>query len=309
MQTPPISEQWTVLNTLQWTSGYFQSRDIDSPRSCAEILLAHALNLRRIDLYLQHDKPLKPDELALYRALVTRRAQREPVAYITGEKEFWSLPLSVTQDTLIPRPETEKLVETALRLIPEDPCKSDDAAGSESSENQPLRILDLGTGTGAIILALASERPGHLYFASDWSHSALSVARKNARRHRLSDQVHFFCGNGFEPLLIKSAHFDVIVSNPPYIKTNDIDGLQPEISYYEPKTALDGGPDGLRMIQYIMQAARGVLSKNGCLLLEIGHDQADGVRTLARAANFYQDIEIIPDDGGHDRVALMKSLA
>ena len=178
MQTPTIRKpEWTILKLLGWTTAYFQSKSIDSPRADAEILLAHALNVKRIDLYLQHDQPIFGRELSRYRSMITRRVAREPVAYIVGAKEFWSMEFSVSSHVLIPRPETEILVQEALSLLGEP-------AGS-SEAFAPSLVLEIGTGSGAVILALAKERPGHRFFASDLSLAAIKIAKRNAAEHHL----------------------------------------------------------------------------------------------------------------------------
>jgi len=203
-QSTSGNTQWTIIKVVQWATSYFKTHDIESPRATAEILLAHVLKCERIDLYLNHDQPLVADELSRFKTLIKRRINREPVAYIIGVKEFWSMDLAVTRDVLIPRPETECLVEAALDFL------------SENSGSQSKRILDVGTGSGAIILALASQKPGHLYFASDLFPKAVELARKNAERHNLLGYTHFFVGDWFSALNPVKSGFDMIVSNPPY---------------------------------------------------------------------------------------------
>lgn len=288
-QPKPSSSEWTILKLLKWTASYFKSHDIDSPRATAEILLAHALKLRRIDLYLLHDQPLSSPELARFKALIKRRIKREPVAYIVGSKEFWSLELSVTQDVLIPRPETECLVEAVLSMLPE-------------ASPGPKYILELGTGSGAIILALASERPNHLFFASDHSIKAVKLALQNANRHNLAGKINFFAGDWLRPLNANYHPFDIIVSNPPYIQTGVIPKLQPEIYQYEPVMALDGDQDGLYSLRYIISQAHIYLNKGGGLLLEIGHDQKDDVREIIESCGYYEDPVFMKDYSGNDRV-------
>lgn len=292
MQNPP---QWNILSLIKWTTDYFQSRSIESPRASAEILLAHTLRLRRIELYMRYDQPLTANELACFKALIKRRAAGEPVAYIVGQKEFWSLTLSVTKDVLIPRPETEMLVETALKIL------------HPNHQDNHKRISEVGTGSGAIILALASERPGHKFFASDYSVKALNIARHNAKNHGLD--IRFFAGNWFAPLSQKSekACFDLIVSNPPYIPTADIETLQTEIRNFEPRLALDGGKDGLDAIRHIIENAKNHLVPGGSLMLEIGYDQKDRVFAIAEKCG-YKDMRCIKDYSGHDRVVCLSLL-
>jgi release factor glutamine methyltransferase len=292
--TTPTNNQWSIIELMRWTTSYFKDHDIDSPRATAEILLAHALKLKRIDLYLNYDKPLLDDELQRFKALIKRRIKREPVAYIIGVKEFWSLDLKVNQNVLIPRSETECLVEKALDLL------------SQSPPTPARRILDLGTGSGAIVMALASQLPQHIYFASDRFRPAVEVARGNAGRFEHSQRIHFFVGDWFSALNESETCFDMIVSNPPYIPSEDIGGLQPEISRYEPLAALDGAKDGLACYRKIISVAHNYLATAGALVLEIGHDQRSDVRGIAAGVNRYAEFNCARDYSGYDRVVWMK---
>ncbi len=289
-QTPAV---WTIGRLISWTSDYFNSHGIDSPRLTAELLLCHSLCIRRLDLYLQHDKPLSQVELSAFKSLIKRRVEREPVAYITGSKGFWTLDLSVTRDVLIPRPDTECLVETALHVIPSE------------TDTKPLRIIDLGTGTGAIILSIASERPVHHYYAVDVSEKAVNLARKNKDSNNIQAEISFICGSWFGPFA-EMPLFDVVVSNPPYIPSADIPGLEPEITRYEPMLALDGDSNGLSCIGKIMDDARIYLKDGGVLMMETGFDQKFAVMEMADRFGCYEDIHYIKDSAGHDRVAVMK---
>ena len=294
MQNQPATgnNDWNVLKLLQWTTAYFTSRSIENPRAAAEILLASVLQLGRVDLYVRHDQPLTAGELARYKELIQRRAAGEPVAYIVGSKEFWSMDFTVTPDVLIPRPETECLVEAALQRLESIP---------------PGRhVLDLGTGCGAVVLALAARAPQHRYVASDVSQAALAVARKNAGAHELQDHVRFFCGSWLDAVQSRLAGLDMIVSNPPYIRRSMIDHLQIEIRQFEPLMALDGGEDGLQCLQAIIAAAGSCLKAGGFLLLEIGYDQKEAVAESAERVGGYADLTFIKDYSGHDRVACMR---
>ena len=299
MQKPSDSQssdsQWTILDLIKWTTTYFDSHQIDCPRLTVELLLAHVLGIERIDLYLRFDQPLSADELAHFKQLIKRRLNREPLAYILGRRDFWEMTVAVDQNVLIPRPETEFLVEAALNLIP------------ESSNARRMRILELGTGSGAIILSLAAGRPGHLFYASDMDFNALKVARKNAGANQLAGHVGFFAANWFAPIQA-TAEFDLIVSNPPYIPANDIAGLAPEIYNYEPELALDGGADGLTEIRHIIESAPPHLSEGGRLLIEIGNGQSVAVQALIEAAQGLQLIRIIQDYGGYNRVVAAEKL-
>lgn len=299
MQTSPEGRdpEWTIQKLLRWTSSYFASHDIESPRMAAEILLADSLKLERIDLYLRYDQPLVQDELRHYKTLIQRRLRREPVAYITGRREFWSMTLEVSPAVLIPRPETECLVERALQRLP------------ACADTGPQRVLELGTGSGAVILAVASERPGHGFVASDRSLAALSLAARNARRHGLRDTVHFVCGDWFAPFNAASLQFDVILANPPYIPSAEIRRLEPEIHRYEPLTALDGGPDGLKSIRTLVEAAPVFLKPGGHLLIEIGDRQGEAAARIARNTGAYGEIDVDVDYSGRPRVAGMRRRA
>src|SRR6056297_782327 len=205
----PSDAPWTILDLVNWTTAYFKSHHIDSPRLTVELLLAELLDIDRIELYMRFDQPLAEAELSRFKQMIKRRLRREPLAYILGRKDFWETRLSVDPSVLIPRPETEFLVEAALAEIPEGPPAA------------PMKILELGTGSGAIIVSLAAQRPGHLFFASDVSVKALAVARANAAANPAADQIHFFAGSWLEPVA-PSAGFDLLVSNPPYVPCADI---------------------------------------------------------------------------------------
>jgi release factor glutamine methyltransferase len=282
---------WTILRTLQWTADYFKSHGIENGRATAEVLLTHCLQCQRIDLYLRHDQPLQADELSRFKALIQRRVRHEPDAYITGHKEFWSLSLRVTPAVLIPRPETECLVEAALGRYP---------------DNDTVQVLELGTGSGAISIALARERTRWSIRASDMSSEALGVARQNARRLLGADRIEFFCGSWFEPFEGQKGCFDLIISNPPYIAAGDLQGLDPEIRLFEPSSALDGGGDGLVCLGHIIQAAPDYLKSSGWLMLEMGFDQGRAVQSLGRQCGAYQAIEVAKDYSGLDRIALFQ---
>lgn len=286
-------QTWTVLDALQWTAGFFLSRDIDSPRLTAELLLAEVMGVGRIDLYIRHDQPLTEAELASYREMIRRRVRREPVAYILESTEFWGLPFSVTPDVLIPRPETEHLVEAVLARLPLE------TAG-------PKKVIDLGTGSGAVVVSLAKERPGHIYFAVDRSYKALRVAVKNAEQNNAFEQICFFAGNWLEAVDPRGPGFDIILSNPPYVPSDDIGALQPEISEYEPRTALDGAKDGLEAIRLIVRQTPEYLVPEGFLLMEIGYDQKSAVEELCRKQGSLRNVEFVKDYAGHYRVAILQ---
>jgi release factor glutamine methyltransferase len=289
----PDRPEWTIIKLIQWAANYFDSRKIDSPRATAEILLAHALNARRIDLYLRYDQPLNSGERDRFKSLIKRRVNREPVAYIVGCKEFWSMDLEVTPNVLIPRPETECLVEKALERL------------TRESNSQPKFILELGTGSGAVILALASENSRHFYWGTDISINAIQVARRNAIRHGLNDRVHFIVADWLTAFNAQSGLFDLIVSNPPYVRFGDLVKLQPEIQTYEPLAALNGDADGLQALRQIIQSAYLYLKPAGVLLLEMGADQKAQLKQIISECGKYEGMEFYKDYSGYDRIAAM----
>ena len=266
-----MTERWTVLKLLQWTADYFRDKGIESPRLDAELLLSATLELDRVALYVNFERPLIADELARYREKVRRRADREPLQYILGETEFWSLPFSVNPAVLIPRADTEVLVEEALKEI--DGCSS---------------VLDVGTGSGAIAVALAHEKPEIKVTALDCSEDALEVARGNARRNGVVERVACLAGdlNSLPP-----GPFDMIVSNPPYIPSRDWEQLMPEVRDHEPRLALDGGDDGLEAYRRIAVQALKILSPGGWLLVEVGIGQAAVVSALFKAAGLTEVVQ------------------
>jgi|WetSurMetagenome_2_1015567.scaffolds.fasta_scaffold40268_2 release factor glutamine methyltransferase len=281
-----MEERWTVLRVLQWTAEYFGRKGIEQPRAGAEVLLAHVLGMERIQLYLNFDRPLAQDELASYRELIRRRAAREPTQYITGRQEFWSLEFSVTPDVLIPRPETELLVEKALELV------------RDSSK----RVLDLGTGSGAIAIALAHACKTVQVVATDYSWAALQVARGNATRHHVNERIALVASDLFDGFSSSGPLFDVIISNPPYIGEEEYRHLAPEINCYEPRTALLAGPLGLAFIRRIIGEAPAYLKRGGSLLVEIGAGQAEILYPELSEEPLGDHFEFFPDYSGIQRI-------
>jgi release factor glutamine methyltransferase len=280
-----MEDQWTVLKVLQWTTEYFRDRGLAQPRADAEVLLAHALGVERIQLYLNYDKPLAPEELARFRGFVRRRAAFEPAQYITGKQEFLSLEFKVSPAVLIPRPETEVLVEKAL----------------ETAGDKPCLVLDLGTGSGAIAVALAHERAGMRVVATDKSWAAIEVARTNAVQNGVSDRICFVVMDLFEAVSPRPL-FDIIVSNPPYVSDTEILDLAPEIANYEPHSALrGGGQQGLALIRKILARFQAYLKPQGSFLMEIGQGQAE---MLEEELSSYSSagFEFIEDYSGIKRV-------
>ncbi len=280
------ADRWSVLEVLQWTAGAFKSAGIDSPRLTAEVLLAQALGCSRLDLYLTYDRPLTPAERAAFRELVRRRLDRCPTAYLTGRREFWKIALAVGPGVLIPRPETEVLVQAALEHL----------AGGDRREP---RLLDLCTGSGAVALALAAEVPGARVTAVDSSVEALDWARRNAADLGLTERVDLVAGDLFGPLE-PGARFEVITANPPYVREDEWDGLAPEIKGHEPRRALVAGPTGLEVIARLAADSPPFLAPGGALLCEIGAGQAGAAEALF--AEYYGRVSLRADLQGVPRV-------
>ncbi|MER2560168.1 MAG: peptide chain release factor N(5)-glutamine methyltransferase [Myxococcaceae bacterium] len=285
------AESWTIRRVLDWTKGHFEKQQIDAPRLTAEILLGHVLNLTRVKLFMDLDRPLAKEELATYRALIQRRLGFEPTQYLVGFKEFYGRRFSVDARVLIPRSETELLVEGVLQAIPKD---------------APARVLDLCTGSGCIAISIAAERPLASVWATDVSPDALAVAKQNAEALGVDGRVTFFLGNLFEPVPT-DATFDVIVSNPPYVRLDELPTLQKEVQK-EPKLALDGGVDGLVVIRPLVAAAMPRLKAGGTLALEISDDQGAAVKTLLDAAGAV-DTRIVKDLARLDRMVFGRAKA
>ena len=284
-----MSSTWTVLSLLNWAAPYLEKNGSTSPRLDAELLLAKVLNCQRLDLYLRFDKPLAPSELASFKKLILERRQGVPVAYLLGEKEFWSLTFKVTPAVLVPRPETEHLVEAAINFL-------------EEKFPTGCSILDLGTGCGNIILALAhqfSGRTGFSWLGIDSRPAALEVAELNARQLKL-EEVSWLASDLFAGLTPENSSFGLVVANPPYIASAEMVSLPPEV-LCEPPQALDGGPDGLEFYRRIVADARNFLVPGGGLMFEVGDGQAPAVKKIL-ASNGYSAISGLFDLARCERV-------
>lgn len=260
-----MPDAWTPLKLLAWSQEWFAKKGVDAPRLTGELLLAHALRCDRVRLYLDFDKPMGEAELAAFRELVKRRADGEPTAYVLGRREFYGRPFLVTPDVLIPRPETELVVEAALSALPEGG-----------------RALDLCAGSGAIGVTLALERKGARVVATELSPAALAVARRNAEA--LGASLALLEGDLYAPLPA-DARFDVVVGNPPYVPAAELPGLPREVRR-EPAMALDGGPDGLALLRRIVAEAPRWLLPRGTLVLEMHESHAERLPALCRDAGF-----------------------
>lgn len=279
-----MSEPWTIARVARWATDDFRARGFDSPRLEAEVLLAHALGVPRINLFLELERPLTPDELARYRALITRRRAREPVAYLVGEREFYGRAFRVDARVLIPRPDTETLVDVALSRT--------------AARSLYARALDVCTGSGCVAVTIARERPTWSVTATDLSADALDVARDNA--HRLgAHTLALLKGDLYAPVL--GRRFELITANPPYIPDEEVDALDPDVRDFEPRLALSGGGDGHALSRRVIDEARGVLAPRGVLAVEIMAGTGGAVAAQLRGAGF-EDVRVTNDHAGRDRV-------
>lgn len=285
-------QPWTIQRLLEWTTGFFTRKNIEPARLSAEQLLSHVLGMQRIKLYTSFNQVVDEQKLAVFRDLVKRAAEEEPIAYLTGRAHFFNLEFDVTRDVLIPRPDTETLVEDVLQL-------SRRTIGFETP-----RVLDLCTGSGCIAAAIAQHHKHAVVIATELSPAAAAVARANIEKLKLSERITLLEGDLFQPLsqLVEKQPFDLIVSNPPYIPTAQIASLDRSVRDYEPHLALDGGEDGLTFPRRILEAAPPHLRPGGRIYIEIMFDQADAVRELIKQFPAFTEARILKDQGGNDRV-------
>jgi release factor glutamine methyltransferase len=281
----------TVRDILNESTKALEAADISSARLDAEVLLSFCLGCDRLEFYKNPVMTISETQLTAFRNIIARRLQWEPVAYITGRKEFWSFTLEVNSSVLIPRPDTEIIIEEALDVY-------------RNFTSLPVRILDIGTGSGAIAIALAKEIPGAKVVATDISIAALNLAQKNAATLGLKEKIDFRQGNLFQPV---DGFFNIIVSNPPYIAANDYEELPACVKAFEPREALFAGESGLEFYEKLIYQADGYLQKNGWLLLEIGAKQEAGIRGIIEGSGFYDRIEMRKDYAGLPRVIKARS--
>lgn len=282
----------TVLETIQRSADFLTRKRVESPRLQAELLLAHVLKLPRMKLYLDFARTLAPDEVETLRELVKRRGQREPLQHIVGSTSFCGFEIAVNRHVLVPRPETEILAELGWQYL-------------ATFNSQLVNCLDFGTGSGCLAVALAAKCPDARVTALDISAEALAVARQNLARHGLLERVQLLHGDGLAALPA-SARFDLIVSNPPYIPTAEIETLQPEVRDFDPRAALDGGPNGLDFIRRLAAEAGGFLAPDGKLIFEFGDGQADAARELFTGQNWI--VEAVREDYSQRSRFLIASL-
>ena len=281
---------WRVIDLIQWTTEYFERHNIPTPRLDAELLLGHLLQKSRLQLYLHFETPVFQEQLSTFRELVKKRVEHTPVSYLTNHREFMSLNFYVDGRVLIPRPETEILVETVLL-----------------GQKGKCRLIDIGTGSGAIAISFAVNRPDWEIVATDLSADALTVAQQNATLHHCADRLTFLQGDLFEPAQeLESPRFDWIVSNPPYVSAEDFPTLSPDVRDHEPKIALIAGSDGLDIIRRLVADAPRLLNPHGQLIMEIGYNQSGTVQQLIHSNPAYKACQIIKDYSGIERVVVAR---
>ncbi len=285
-------EPWTIQKLLSWVTEYFTGKGIDSPRLSAEWLLCYVLGAKRIELYTQFNKVVGQEQLSQLHELVKRAGAHEPIAYITGKKEFYSLEFEITKDCLIPRPETELLVERAIEFL--------------RTRNGEQFICDLCTGSGCVAIAIARNFANCRIVATDISDAALAVAEKNVAKHGLMNRIKLLQGDLFEPVIagLGPAKFDLIVSNPPYVSEPEYEKLAPNVKDFEPKSALTAGKDGLDIIKKIIAGANQHLKPAGTLMLEIGNEQGNAVHKLRETAGYFSTVKIEKCYSNLDRLAI-----
>jgi release factor glutamine methyltransferase len=287
-------KNWTIQKLLNWTVRHFTEKGIDAPRLSAELLLSHVLGLKRIDLYTQFDKAVGKEQLEQLRTLVERASQEEPIAYIIGKTEFYSLELEITPDCMIPRPETELLVERAIEFL--------------RTRGGKQFVCDLCTGSGCIAVAIAKNYLDAEIIATDISDGALKTAARNIERYQLKERIKLLCGDLFDPIVpqLDIGKFDLIVCNPPYVSTAEFEKLNKNVKGYEPKSALFGGDDGLDICRKIIEKANEFLRGDAALMLEVGYRQGPAVKELLQQGGCFGEITIEKDIHDNDRIATGK---
>lgn len=283
-------EIWTIQKLLDWIVGYFTEKQIDSPRLSAELLLCHVLKMQRIELYMHFEKRIDPPQLAELRSYVKRAAEHEPIAYLVGLTEFYSMEIKVSNATLIPRPETELLVERAIEFL--------------RTVDKPRYVCDLCTGSGCIAIAVANGVKGANIIATDISDKALEIASENITFHSQTEQIKLLCGDLFEPIKneLDDTKFDLIISNPPYISTDEYKNLDKNVKDYEPKIALLAGDEGMDIYKQIINQAPDHLKPNAKLMMEIGYKQGKAIVDLLNSSGQFTDITIEKDFAKNDRI-------
>jgi len=298
-------QNWTIQKLLNWVTEYFTNKNIDSPRLSAELLLSHVLELKRIELYTQFDKTVAKQQLDQLHDLVKRAGEKEPIAYLTGKTKFYSLQLKVSPDCMIPRPETELLVERAIEFL--------------RKRTAAQFVCDLCTGCGCIAVAIAKNFHDVRIIATDISDTALAVAAVNIEKHQLKDRIELLCGDLFDPVvpqldvdkpaLSEAEGFDLIVCNPPYVSRAEFEKLDRNVRDYEPRLALFAGEDGLDIYRRILERADQFLKPDAALMLEIGYAQGQAVKELLEQTGIFAEIKIEKDLHNNDRIAIARKVS
>lgn len=288
-------EKIRIIDLLNFLTSHLRNHEIDNPRLEAELLVGHYLGFSREKLYIHLNDLVKEKDRERILTILERRKKDEPIQYIIGHREFWSLDIKVTPKVFIPRPETEILVEHVILILKKENLQKD------------LSILELGTGSGAISISLAKELENISLIATDISFEAILLAKENAIKSGIDKKIKFICGDLFNPFrFINRGYFDMIISNPPYIKSSEIMRLQREIKNYEPIIAIDGGEDGLKFHRRIIEESTLYLKKEGWLLMEIGHGQGDSILGLIKEKECFKKVEIVKDLSGLERLVKIK---
>jgi release factor glutamine methyltransferase len=283
-------ETWTIQKLLNWVSQYLTDKAIDSPRLSAELLLSHVLGLKRIELYTQYNKPVAGQELEKLRELVKRAGGHEPIAYLVGKTEFYSMEIIVTPDCMIPRPETELLVQRAIEFL--------------RTRSGTQFVCDLCTGSGCIAVAIAKNYPNARIIATDICDAALAVAAKNIEKHQLQDKIKLLSGDLFDPIIpqLDVGKFDLIVCNPPYVSSSEYEKLDTNVKDYEPRLALFAGDDGMDIYRRIMEKVDQFLKSDAALIIEIGYGQGQAVKEMLEQTGSFSEIKIEKDFHNNDRI-------
>lgn len=301
---------WTIQKLLIWVTEYFTEKGIAPPRLSAELLLSHILQMKRIELYTQFNKPVTSQQLDQLHKLVKRAGQNEPVAYLIGKTEFYSLEFNITPDCMIPRPETELLVERAIEFLRTRPDGNLMAGNREIPKGAGALVCDLCTGCGCIAVAIAKNFPDARLIATDISDAALKVAAANIKKHGIENRITLLAGDLFEPLIpqIDTEKFDLIVSNPPYVSASEFETLDKIVKDYEPKLSLFAGADGLDIHRRIIENADSFLKPDAALMLEIGYSQGQAIKQLLEQTGVFGEIKIEKDLNNNDRIAIARKI-
>jgi release factor glutamine methyltransferase len=291
-------DTWTIQKLLNWVTEFLTGKGIDSPRLSAELLLSHVVGLKRIELYTQFDKPVAKQQLDMLHDLVKRAGQNEPIAYLVGRTEFYSLELNITTDCMIPRPETELLVARAIEFL-------------RTRRTGTQFVCDLCTGSGCIAVAIAGNYPNARIIATDICDAALAIAAGNVEKYQLGDRITLLCGDLFDPIIsgLDVNEFDLIVCNPPYVSDAEYEKLDRNVKDYEPKIALFAGVDGLDIYRRIIEKAEQFLKPGAALMLEIGYAQGRAVKELLEQTGVFAEIKIEKDFHNNDRIVSARKVS